>query len=274
MRLLLYNIRYAAGIGRQFHLPVPYSGYFKHTNGNLKKIVEFIQSVDPDIIGLIEVDSGSFRSEKNNQALAIARALQHHHVYQAKYSASSMVRKMPLLNKQGNAILTNREIVAERFHYFRNGVKRLVIELELEDCSIFLVHLSIKFRHRQYQLQDLYGMLKGVKKPVIVAGDFNVLRGTRELELFMAASGLRNANRNGQPSHPSRAPRRQLDYIFHSREITITGFQIPQITLSDHTPLVCDFEIVTPRQDGNVNPLSEDTKQKWNSRNRLVYHKG
>jgi endonuclease/exonuclease/phosphatase family metal-dependent hydrolase len=243
MRFLLYNIRYAAGIGRQFHLPVPYSGYFKHTNGNLKKIVEFMKSVNPDISGLIEVDSGSFRSQKHNQAQSIAWALQHQHVFQTKYSSSSVARKMPLLSKQGNAILTNQEIVAQRFHYFQNGVKRLVIELELEDCTIFLVHLSIKFRHRQYQLQDLYEMLKKIKKPVIVAGDFNVLRGTRELELFLAATGLQNANTNGEPSHPSRAPRRQLDYIFHSPEISIAGFQIPQITLSDHTPLVCDFEI-------------------------------
>ena len=243
MRFLLYNIRYGAGIGKQFHLPVPYSGYFKHTNGNLKKIVTFIKSVHPDIVGLVEVDSGSFRSEKNNQARAIAWELQHQHIYHSKYPASSVVQKMPLLNKQGNAILTNQEIVAQRFHYFREGVKRLVIELELPDCCIFLVHLSLKFRHRQYQLQDLHHMVKQVKKPLIVAGDFNALRGSRELELFLAATGLRNANRSGRPSHPSRAPRRQLDYIFHSPEIHITGFEIPQITLSDHTPLVCDFEI-------------------------------
>jgi len=253
MRFLLYNIRYAAGIGRHFHLPVPYSGYLKHTNGNLKKIVDFIGSVNPDIIGLIEVDSGSFRSERNNQAEAIAWELQHDHIYQSKYSASSVAQKVPLLNKQGNAILTNQEIVSQKFHYFREGVKRLVIELELADLSVFLVHLSLKFRHRQYQLQDLHSMVKNVEKPVIVAGDFNVLRGDRELQLFLAATGLKNANSNGQPSHPSRAPRRQLDYIFHSPQIRITGFQIPQIKLSDHTPLVCEFEIVT-RKSPNPDP--------------------
>jgi len=253
MRFLLYNIRYAAGIGRHFHLPVPYSGYLKHTNGNLKKIVDFIGSVNPDIIGLIEVDSGSFRSERNNQAEAIARELQHDHIYQSKYSASSVAQKVPLLNKQGNAILTNQEIVSQKFHYFREGVKRLVIELELADLSVFLVHLSIKFRHRQYQLQDLYTMTNSVKKPVIVAGDFNAFKGDRELELFLAATGLKNANGNGQPSHPSRAPRRQLDYIFHSPQIRITGFRIPQIKLSDHTPLVCEFEIVT-RKSPNPDP--------------------
>ena len=245
MRFLLYNIRYAAGIGRHFHLPVPYSGYFKHTNGNLTKIVDFIKSVNPDIIGLIEVDSGSFRSEKNNQAQAIAWELQHHHIYQSKYSASSIVQRVPLLNKQGNAILTNREIVSRKFHYFSEGIKRLVIELELTELSIFLVHLSIKFRHRQYQLHDLHTMIKNVKKPVIVSGDFNVLWGNRELQLFLAATQLKNANSYGQPTHPSRVPRRQLDYIFHSPQVKITDFQIPHITLSDHTPLVCDFEIDT-----------------------------
>jgi endonuclease/exonuclease/phosphatase family metal-dependent hydrolase len=247
MRFLLYNIRYAAGTGRRCHLPVPYSGYFKNTNGNLKKIVNFIASVNPDIIGLIEVDSGSFRSEKNNQAEAIAWELQHDHVYQSKYSASSVAQKLPLLNRQGNAILTNQEIVSQRFHYFQDGVKRLVIELELAQFSIFLVHLSIKFRHRQYQLQDLHSMIKNVQKPVIVAGDFNVLRGDRELQLFLAATGLRNANSNGQPSYPSRAPRRQLDYIFHTPHIRITNFQIPQIKLSDHKPLVCEFELATEK---------------------------
>ena len=243
MRFVLYNIRYAAGIGRKFHLPVPYCGYLKHTNGHLKKIMDFIKALNPDILGLIEVDSGSFRSEKSNQAESIAQELRHFHVYQSKYSIDSVAQKVPVLNKQGNAILTNQEIVSQNFHYFRNGVKRLVIELELENFSIFLVHLSIKYRHRQYQLQDLHNILKNIKKPVIVAGDFNVLWGDRELQLFLAATGLNSANSNGQPSHPSRAPRRQLDYIFHSPEIQVTHFQIPQVKFSDHSPLVCDFEI-------------------------------
>ena len=255
MRLLLYNIRYGAGIGMHFHLPVPYSGYLKHTNGNFQNIVDFIKSVNPDIIGLIEVDSGSFRSEKSNQAEDIAREMEHYPIYQSKYSAASIVQKVPVLNKQANAILTNQEIKSQKFHYFREGIKRLVIELELEELSVFLAHLSIKFRHRHYQLQDLHAMIKSQKKPVIVAGDFNVFWGNRELQLFLSATGLKNANTNGEPSHPSRSPRRQLDYIFHSPQIQIAGFQIPQVKLSDHAPLICDFEIAAhvvddPASDG------------------------
>jgi len=244
MKFLLYNIRYAAGIGKVFHLPVPYSGYLKNTDGNLRKIIDFIVSVNPDIMGLIEVDAGSFRSSKSNQAESIAWELQHNHIYQSKYGTTSVAQKVPVLNKQGNAVLTNRAILSQKFHYFSEGIKRLVIELEIDECVVFLVHLSIKFRHRHYQLEALHKMVDQADKPVIVAGDFNVLWGDRELQLFLAATGLKNANSNGEPSHPSRAPRRQLDYIFHSPDIQVTSFEIPQVKFSDHTPLVCEFEIL------------------------------
>jgi endonuclease/exonuclease/phosphatase family metal-dependent hydrolase len=243
MRFLLYNIRYAAGVGKRFHLPVPYSGYLKRTNGNLSQIIDFVREVNPDIIGLLEVDSGSYRAEKSNQAEAIANEIKQYHVYQSKYPSDSLAQKVPVVNKQGNAILTNHKIISQRFHYFNEGIKRLVIELELQDFTMFLVHLSLKFRHRHYQLQELHRMVKEVNKPVMVAGDFNVFWGDQELQLFLAATGLTSANGEGQPSHPSRAPRRQLDYIFHSPEIQITDFFIPQVQLSDHAPLICDFEI-------------------------------
>jgi len=243
MRLLLYNIRYATGIGRRFHLPVPYSGFFKSTNGNLTEIVDFIKLIRPDIIGLLEIDCGSYRSGKINQAEAIAGEIEHYAIYQTKYCTESLAQKVPMVNKQGNAFLTNQVIETYRFHYFREGIKRLVIELELESYSLFLVHLSLKFRHRQYQLQDLHSIVMEARKPAIVAGDFNVFWGDRELELFLAATGLKSANGDGQPSHPSRAPRRELDFIFHSPEIRTTRFHIPQVKLSDHAPLVCDFDL-------------------------------
>jgi endonuclease/exonuclease/phosphatase family metal-dependent hydrolase len=197
----------------------------------------------PDIVGLLEVDSGSFRSAKYNQAESIAWEMRHEYVFQSKYPSTSVAQRIPVLNKQCNAFLTNQQIKSQRFHYLNEGVKRLVIEVELEDVTVFLVHLSLKFRHRQYQLQDLYSIVKKVTRPVIIAGDFNVFWGDRELDLFLAATGLKNANDQGLPSHPSRSPRRQLDYILYSESIEITGFQVPLVKFSDHAPLICDFEV-------------------------------
>ena len=78
---------------------------------------------------------------------------------------------------------------------------------------------------------------------MIVAGDFNVLWGGRELELFLGATSLVSANLAGQPSHPSRAPKRQLDFILHTPDLHVTKFYLPAVKLSDHAPLVCDFEL-------------------------------
>ncbi len=249
MRFLLYNIRYGTGVGKQFHLPLPFMGYFKNTDRNLGEIVEFIDSMNPDIVGLVEVDIGSFRTNQQNQARTLASRISHAPVFQSKYGSGSVADMLPILNKQGNALLTNQVIQSRKFHYLNNGVKRLVIEIELEQVQIFLVHLSLRYRQRQEQLNDLYQLIDGARKPVIVAGDFNVFRGDRELDLFKAAAGLVSANPQGHPSHPSRAPKRQLDYILYSPGIKMIRFEIPQVTFSDHVPLVCDFDIASPETD-------------------------
>lgn len=242
MRFLLYNIRYAAGNGGRFHFPFPYAGYLRQSRVNFDKILEFIKLVQPDVMGLVEVDGGSFRTGQMCQAEMIAEQLGYHHVIETKYGSASMAKRIPLLKTQGNAILTKMPIISHRLHYFDEGVKRLVIQVCTERLTIFLVHLSLTYRNRQYQLERLYKLIRAVDRPLILAGDFNVLWGKRELELFLGATGLVSANPEKKPSHPSRAPKRELDFILHSPELHVVHFQIPAVTFSDHCPLVCDFE--------------------------------
>ena len=243
MRLLLYNIRYATGAGTNFHLPLPGAGYIKGSSQALQQITDFIKSEDPDIVGLVEVDSGSIRSRLVNQAEQIAEALGHYSVYQCKYGEESIQKSLPIVRKQGNAFLAAPRVHGERFHYMSTGVKRLIIELELENLAVFLVHLSLKYRHRHYQLRHLHDLVRECTKPVIVAGDFNTFWGEHEIYLFMQAARLRSANVDSLPSYPSRAPRKELDFILYSDGIEVTDFRIPAVQLSDHLPLVCDFEL-------------------------------
>ncbi len=244
MRLLIYNIRYAVGTGVPSHVPVPGAGYLFGNPGVLEQITGFIKSQDPDIVGLIEVDMGSVRSGRVNQADQIARALGHFSAYECKYGELSVNQYLPILRKQGNAFLAAPRVEGERFHYFDQGIKRLIIELELDDIAIFLVHLSLKYRHRHFQLRHLYELVKKCEKPVIVAGDFNTFWGENEIFLFKEAAGLRSANLQGLPSYPSRAPRMELDFILYSQGIEVHNFEIPAVKLSDHLPLVCDFEVI------------------------------
>jgi endonuclease/exonuclease/phosphatase family metal-dependent hydrolase len=150
---------------------------------------------------------------------------------------------MPIVRKQANAFLAAPGVTGERFHYFDTGIKRLIIELELDDVCIFLVHLSLKYRQRQYQLRYLHDLIAKSTKPVIIAGDFNTFWGTHEIYLFMRAAGLRSANTRGLPSFPSRTPRIELDFVLVSEAVEVTEFRIPDVRFSDHRPLVCDFRV-------------------------------
>jgi endonuclease/exonuclease/phosphatase family metal-dependent hydrolase len=243
MRLLLYNIRYAVGAGASMHMPLPGAGYLLGNQNVLPEIVTFIKSADPDIVGLIEVDSGSIRSRKINQAESIASELGMNSSYETKYGENSINQLLPIIRKQGNAFLAAPRVHGETFHYFDTGIKRLIIELEMETFAVFLVHLSLKYRHRHLQLRKLYDLVAATEKPVIVAGDFNTFWGENEIYLFMKAAGLNSANVDSLPSYPSRSPRKELDFILYQDGINITNFEIPQVRHSDHLPLICDFDV-------------------------------
>ncbi|MDP2324600.1 MAG: endonuclease/exonuclease/phosphatase family protein [Gammaproteobacteria bacterium] len=243
MRLLVYNIRYAVGAGMPPNLPVPGAGYLFGNPGNLDNIIDFIKSRNPDVVGLLEVDVGSVRSGRINQAESIARALGHYSCYECKYGEESLNQVLPILRKQANAFLAAPHILGERFHYFDTGIKRLIIELELDGVVIFLVHLSLKYRHRQFQLRHLYELVSRAQKPVIVAGDFNTFWGESEMFLFMKAAGLRSANVSGLPSYPSKSPRMELDFILYGAGIEMSSFDVPKVLYSDHLPLICEFEL-------------------------------
>ena len=225
------------------HMPLPGAGYVLGNQSVLPEITRFIKSVDPDIVGLIEVDTGSIRSRRVNQAEAIAADLNMNTSYETKYGSKSLNKILPIIRKQGNAFMAAHRVHGEKFHYFDTGIKRLIIELEMAEFAIYLVHLSLKYRHRHLQLRRLYDLVCETKKPVIVAGDFNTFWGENEIYLFLRAAKLRSANADGIPTYPSRSPRKELDFILYQEGIQVTRFEVPKVRFSDHLPLVCDFEV-------------------------------
>jgi endonuclease/exonuclease/phosphatase family metal-dependent hydrolase len=235
MRFVLYNIRYATGPKVQH--------YMRSSHRNLERIGGFLRELEPDLVGLIEVDHGSYRSGGQNQSELLAQSLGHYHSHAVKYGQRSFWRRVPVLKDQGNAFLARDRIRNETFHFFDSGMKRLVIELELEQLVVYLVHLSIGARTRHQQLNALYGLVRRTERPCLVAGDFNMLWGEREIERFLAATGLRDANHRKLPTFPSDNPNRHLDFVLYSRGISIRRVQVPRVTYSDHLPLVVDFDV-------------------------------
>jgi len=239
MRLLLHNIQYGTGRLRRF----AWLETLLRTTSHFPNITRFVRHMDPDIVGLVEVDAGSYRARHQNQAASLANDLEYYHCHRTKYPGDGFGRRLPVLNKQANAVLAREPILRTAFHDFETGFKSLAIEVELESVTLFLVHLALGIRARQRQLGELHDLIAGCNKPRLVAGDFNTLSGVWEMHMFLRATGLKSANVRHQPTFPSWAPCRELDFICYDPSITPVRFKIPQVRLSDHLPLMFDFEV-------------------------------
>jgi len=93
MRFVLYNIRYGTG-GGKIHFPL--AGYLKRNGKTLAQIGDFLHDLNPDVAGLVEVDAGSYRTHKKNQAQLLAEKLGQYHVYRSKYGEKSLSNRLPL----------------------------------------------------------------------------------------------------------------------------------------------------------------------------------
>jgi endonuclease/exonuclease/phosphatase family metal-dependent hydrolase len=244
---MLYNMRYGTGAGFRFHLPFPFGGFFRKTSKNLDALIRFFHDQKADVLGLVEIDSGSYRTGRRCQAATIAGHLEQRPFIRSKYGKRSVWGRLPMMRRQANAFLCGHPVIRERTHFLSKGVKRLVMELELDNVVIFVVHLALSRKCRETQLADLAKLVRKVNKPYLIAGDFNAFAGKVELKEFMDVLRLSSANLLDAPTFPSRSPRWQLDFILHSPEIRITHFEVAKgIRLSDHLPLICDFEILAP----------------------------
>jgi len=244
-RVLIYNMAYATGAPKS--LPdsiLNISRYFMPTRRNLNNISRFINTQKADVIGLIEVDTGSYRSSNVNQAARISKHLSNFYHSTTKYGDSFTGRMLPILSMQGNAVLTKDEESNSIYHYFPSGFKRLIIELDMGFYRFFLLHLSLSKRVRQIQLNHIANLLHTNKnRPVIIGGDFNTFGGTKEIESICKELNLTNPNVNNHPTFPSWAPKHQIDFILCSTDVKIINFEVPDIHLSDHMPIMLDFEI-------------------------------
>ena len=243
-RVLVYNIAYGSGAPSSFTDNIlKIHRYLKRPDRNLKKISKFIEFSKADIVGLIEIDTGSLRTSNQNQAEEIGKHSKHHTHYLTKYGESFTGKIIPILRKQGNAILTREKDSNGIYHYFPGGFKKLIIELDMGSFRFFLLHLSLSKRARKMQFAHMSNLLSSKRCPVIIAGDFNAFGGASELKSMREKLGLVNPNIDKLPTYPSWNPKHQLDFILCSKEIKIKNFEIPKVNLSDHLPLIMDFEI-------------------------------
>lgn len=254
MRLILYNMQYASGMNGSIFNYFKFWKHIKAPQNIIKNIAYEIKTFSPDFLALVEIDSGSPRVKKQSQIKFLQDKL--NLIYNSnhlKYSKQDLrkLHKIPYFKHQENAFLSKTEIKETKFHFFTCGTKRLVIEskiiLEKNELTFILVHLSLTYKNRRQQLNELVNIINKINTPIILTGDFNNFRGELEFVNFLKETNLflAHGTKNTLKTYPSNNPKKHIDHVFYSSNIKIKKYKsIDDLKFSDHLPILIDFELV------------------------------
>lgn len=103
---------------------------------------------------------------------------------------------------------------------------------------------------RLAQSQKIKDFLKDVEGQKIICGDFNLMPETQSVKIL--EKDMRNLIRefdipttrgglNAQKYPSDSSPQRFADYLFISPDINVIHFEVPNIPISDHLPLILEF---------------------------------
>jgi endonuclease/exonuclease/phosphatase family metal-dependent hydrolase len=239
IRILSYNVQ--VGISTKKHmdyLTSSWKHFMPHTKRaeNLKRLAKLISGFD--IVGLQELDSGSFRSGFVNQTEYLASAAGFDCWY------DKVNRNMGPVAKHSMGVLSRfqPEVVERHDLPGLPGRGCLVVTYGKDKhFSIILAHLSLGKRARLKQVDFLCELIKDLSN-VVLMGDLNCIPKSEEIEKLKKKAGLKDHG-SARPSYPSWNPVQRLDHILVSSNLIIRNAGVLQWSLSDHLPISMEIEL-------------------------------
>jgi len=207
-------------------------------------VVELLADLQPDIVALQEVDTGSLRTNFRDQPNQIIQRLAEREVkyeYRAdcKYGPDKLISRLPAFRFMSNMICWREG--SGRARYVKPGTKELVhLYSQPNGPTVIAVHLPTTEQARRKQLKKLAAIANN-HKPAIVIGDFNLFNGTSELAPL--TDSLDFTLHAPAKTYPTAEPEYKFDIMLTSPELSVTRCEIlNQIDISDHYPLIATVE--------------------------------
>ena len=251
--LICYNIEYCEGMdGIWYHYLKLWNIFFPPKKLEAR-LLEALSNLKPDILALVEVDTGSIRTKRKDKVQFIKQQLKlKDFVAIVQYPFKGWLKlfhKIPILNKQANALVSRYKFQNVKYHILNEGTKRMVIEASVKcpkKVTLLLAHLALGRRARAKQLNELVKVVNSIGNPVILMGDFNTFNGVEEINGILKNTKLKDMVKLEKKSlhytEPAKNPKRRLDYILTSPELAINNYSILNFHFSDHLPVMVNFE--------------------------------
>ncbi len=225
VRVVSYNIRHGRGMDDRV---------------DVGRAAAVLRSLNPDIVGLQEVDVGVERSGRTDEASAIGVALGMHHAFGAFFDYQG--------GQYGMAILSRHPVVATRSVRLPDGNEpRVALAVEIAHPSIGrLMVVNVHFDwvaddgFRFAQASRLATYLDSLTVPYVLIGDFNDVPGSRTLALFQSRAREAAKPASDRLTFSSTKPEREIDFIFASPPAEWAASDVRVIDepmASDHRPV-------------------------------------
>ena len=240
LRLLSYNIqagadtrRYREYVTRGWKHMLPH----KEQRETLDRIAHLLK--DYDVVGLQEVDSGSFRSGFVDQTAYLAE----HAGF--PFWFRQVNRRLGKLAQHSNGILSRvrPSMVTERRLPGLPGRGALLMEFLTNEkpLGICMMHLALGRRARLRQLSYVSDLVSHYSHLVLM-GDFNCGSGSREFRYLLENTNLQGSHCD-MMTFPSWRPSRKLDHILASPSLTVFKSEVLNYAHSDHLPISLEIEL-------------------------------
>jgi endonuclease/exonuclease/phosphatase family metal-dependent hydrolase len=252
IRLLSYNIQVGISTKKNMdYFTSSWKHFMPHTKRieNLKRLAKLIGGYD--IVGLQELDSGSFRSGFVNQTEYLAKAAGFDCWY------DKINRNMGPVAKHSMGVLSRFQPDNVERHDLPGFPGRgcLVVTYgNNRNLGIILAHLSLSKRARLKQVDFLCELVTDFSN-VVLMGDLNCIPKSEEIVKLKEKAGLKDY-KSSKPSYPSWDPVQRLDHILVSTSLFIKNTSVLSWSLSDHLPISMEIEL-----SGNTLPAGLKLKK-------------
>lgn len=228
LKIVTYNIRHGEGLDNMV---------------SLDRIAEILKSMEPDLVALQEVDRNfSGRSNWEDQAQILSEKLGMHLAYGP---ALSIPRLFGEAGQYGNAVLSRYPIKSSsnqvvNFAGFAEsrGYLHTVIETPAGDVNFISTHFGLKVEERSRHVFELLEYVENLSGPVIIAGDFNAVDTTEEVQRLFARGFVEVAGLLNQVQPTLIGSDARIDYLFISPDISVYDVVTLDVDGSDHRPVM------------------------------------
>lgn len=232
IRLVSYNVKHGLGMDGEL---------------DLERIARVLESLDPDIVLLQEIDVVCGRSGGVDQARALGERL------------GMASRFAPFMDFDGGqyglATLTRLEIIASQVVTLPSGTREpraaLIVTVQVGEATARVANAHLDWlkddTERLAQARALLAELTAPGAPVVLAGDLNDVPESATLAVFTSGESplLRLGPEAG--TFPSDGPERTIDHVLVGPSGT---WEISEVRVvdekvaSDHCPIVVDLRLV------------------------------